>query len=325
MEVVKAKGFFSRFLLKEKRPFISKQDLNIKAIKKFGMFGVAAAILVLLFLPNTKPEKSFHEGGGSGGPGGGPDSASGTTSQTGQMGAGESGAQMQPPHSGSGSLDYLYAKPSGGAQAAGPNRNAAMVLPRQGADAKTQLPPGTRIAVRLTDKVIVAGQPLPVIGVVSNDLVYEDDVSIPEGSKLYGEVSFNETSGRASVSWKSIEFPDRRLRTISAIGQGLDGQVGVNGYVHSEALKNTIGETISRFIGAYAQGSMQQGVLGAAPGGADNGLKSAVAETAKDRADAWAEDLKKEKKWIELDPGQESYAILDQSFPFRDPGATYGR
>ena len=65
--------------------------------------------------------------------------------------------------------------------------------------------------------------------------------------------------------------------------------------------------------------------MGAAPGGAENGLKNAVAETAKARADTWAEDLKKEKKWIELEAGAESFAVLNQPFSFRDPGATYGR
>ena len=104
----------------------------------------------------------------------------------------------------------------------------------------------------------------------------------------------------------------------------MDGQVGVEGRIHSDAIKNTIGETITRFIGAYAQGSIQQGSLGAAPGGSENGLKNAVAETANARADAWGEDLKKEKKWIELEAGTESYAVLTQSFVFRDPGATYG-
>jgi hypothetical protein len=70
---------------------------------------------------------------------------------------------------------------------------------------------------------------------------------------------------------------------------------------------------------------MSQGQLGASEGGHQNGMKKAVASTAKDRANAWAEDMNKEKKWIELQMGAEFYTVLNQPFLFRDPGATHGR
>ena len=200
-----------------------------------------------------------------------------------------------------------------------------MVIAREGTDSRTQLPPGSRIAVYLLEKVIVGSQGMPVIGRVSRDFVYEDNIAIPQGSKAFGEVSFDDSLERASVAWRAIELPDGRQRAMSAIGVGLDGRVGVEGHIHSEAVKNTIGETLTRFIGAYAQGSMQQGQMGAESGGVGNGLKTAVAETAKERADNWAKDMRKEKKWIELDAGVESFAVLNQPFLYRDPGAMNGR
>ena len=70
---------------------------------------------------------------------------------------------------------------------------------------------------------------------------------------------------------------------------------------------------------------MNTGMLGANQGGHENGLRNAVAQTATDRANAMGEDLQKERKWIELDGGTETTAVLSQPFTFRDAGATYGR
>jgi type IV secretory pathway VirB10-like protein len=166
---------------------------------------------------------------------------------------------------------------------------------------------------------------LPVIALVTKDVFHEDNLAIAEGSKIFGEASFDEASDRAQISWKTIQLPDGKERPLGALGISLDGQVGVEGVIHSEAMKNTIGQTVTRFIGAYAEGSMQRGALGANQGGNENGWRNAVAETAKDRTEAWAEDMKKEKKWIELKAGTELFAVLTQPFVFRDPGSFYGR
>jgi hypothetical protein len=37
------------------------------------------------------------------------------------------------------------------------------------------------------------------------------------------------------------------------------------------------------------------------------------------------EDLQKERKWIELQSGSETIAVLNQPFTFRDAGATNGQ
>ncbi|MEK6554611.1 MAG: hypothetical protein AABZ31_05190, partial [Bdellovibrionota bacterium] len=136
---------------------------------------------------------------------------------------------------------------------------------------------------------------------------------------------FYEGGERPKNEWRSVQLPDGRERSLSAIGVGVDGQPGVSGRVHSDALKNAVGQTLTRFIGAYAEGSMQRGALGGSPGGRDNGLKNAIAETARDGAETWANDLKKEKRWIEISNGTEFYANLTANFAFRDPGATYDR
>ena len=317
------KNRISSLFLKDSLPFTKKRDLNWSAIKVIAGAGVGVTVLVLLLLPTPKEEqKNFHEKiePGSGAVISTNDNTA-TQDTLAQLQGARTNVNTVPR-----SLDGLYQSGAvGGAPINGPDRNSTMILGRQGADSRNQLPPSIRISVRLTEKAILGTQAMPVIGVVLHDVSHEDNVAIPEGATLYGEASFDDSSERARIDWKSVRFPDGRERQISAIGVGSDGQAGVDGNLHSEAIKNAVGQTVTRFIGAYAEGSMQKGSFGASQGGSDNGLKNAVAETAKDRADAWAEDMKKEKKWIELQAGVELTAVLTQPFLFRDPGAVYGR
>ncbi len=319
MEVVAFKERLSKLLLKDSMPLTTKRDVNWATVKKFTGLGVGAAVLAVLFMPTPKEvQTTFHEKTAGGVPTqSAPQENNPTQDALMQFQASRTNVGAIPE-----SLDYLY---QGGASGKNQDRNSSMILTRGGADSKTQLSAGSRIAVRLLQTTIVANQAMPVIGLVARDVVQEDSVAIPQGAKLLGDVSFDDSAGRAQISWKSIQFPDGKERQIAAIGVSSDGQVGVEGNVHSEVFKNTVGQALTRFIGAYAEGSMQTGPLGANQGGSENGMRKAVAETAKDRAEAWAEDMKKEKKWIELKAGSEFYAVITQPFIFRDPGATYGR
>lgn len=316
MEVIKSQ--LSKLLLKDALPLTKKRDVNWSVLKKFAGIGIGIAILTVLLLPAPKEEQTvFHEtnqGGGS--------RASVENNPT-----QDTLAQLQSARTNNAavpnSLDPLYM--GGGASGSMRDRNSSMILTRGGVDSRTQLPPGSRILVRLVQGATVANQAMPVIAVVAKDVVQEDSLAIPKDSKLFGDVSFDDGSERAQMSWKSVQFPDGRERQLSAIGVASDGQVGVNGKIHSDALKNTVGQTLTRFIGAYAEGSVRRGSFGSNEGGRDNGFKNAIAETAKDRAEAWAEDMKKERKWIELRAGDEFFAVVTQPFTFRDPGATYGR
>ena len=239
----KIKGSF----LKEPKAFTTKRDVDWSAIKKFGGLGIFAAVVVVLLLPTPKPEQTtFHEKVDPG--------ATLQPKSTENDPSSDTLAQLQQAQMGNrnvpGSLDYLYqgANGGGGAGGKGQDRNSPMILARGGVDSKTQLPPGSRIAVRLLERAVIAGQAMPVIGIVVKDVVHEDSVAIPEGSKLFGEMSFDDSSERAQVGWRSIQFPDGRERQISAMGVSSDGQVGLEGHVHSDALKNTVGQTGASFF-----------------------------------------------------------------------------
>lgn len=321
-------GRLQEYFLKEPKPFTSKREVNWAKVQKWAVGVVLILILGIIAMPSPKiDQETFHEKAEKGSLNQIKQAENDPTQET-IMQLKESQVNVQQVH---GSLDYLYRPDSqvgssgGGGGRSAPDRNSSMILGRGGTDTRTQLSPGTRITIRLTGKTTIANQGMPIVGIVSQDVSAESGLAIPSGSKVLGDASFDEDSERASISWRSIILPDGRERPFSAIGIGRDGQVGVGGNVHSDGVKNAIGQTLTRFVGAYASGSMNTGSFGENQGGHRNGLRNAVAQTATDRADAMGEDLQKERKWIELESGSETIAVLNQAFTFRDAGGTYGR
>ena len=199
------------------------------------------------------------------------------------------------------------------------NRNTSMIIGRDN-DLSTTLPPGTKFWVKLAQPATVTKRTLPVIGVIVSSVNGGNSVAIPENSQIFGEAMLDSESERASITWKSIMFPDGRSKTLSALALGEDNQAGVDGNYHSDALKNTTGQLVSRFVGGVAQGAITRTPFGASQGGIQNGLLQGVADTAKDRTDSWSEDMKKPRAWIELEAGARFQVILSQPFTYRDPG-----
>lgn len=317
---------FKNYFLKQPKPFTSKREVNWSKVQTWAISFVCALIIGIIVIPSSEPDQeTFNEKVERGSLAKALPAENDPTQETiRQLQESQVNVRQIP-----GSLDYLYrpSRPagSGGGGRSDQDRSASMILSRGGTDARTQLFAGTRVSIRLSGKVTIANQGMPVVGIVSDDVSAESGIAIPSGSKVLGDASFDEESERASISWRSIILPDGRERPFSAIGIGRDGQVGVNGKVHSDGVKNAVGQTLTRFVGAYAAGSMNTGAFGANQGGHENGLRNAVAQTATDRANAMGEELQKERKWIELQSGSETFAVLNQPFTFRDAGATNGR
>ncbi len=315
------------YFLKEPRPFTSKREVDWSKVQMMGIVGVGLLILGIIFMPTSRPDQeTFHEKAEKGSLAQIKQDENDPTQETIRQ-LQESQASARQVH---GSLDYLYRQdsPTGTGSGSGrssQDRSSGMVLSRGGSDSRTQLSAGTRVSIRLTEKSTIANQGMPVVGIVSQDVSSDSGTAIPSGSKVLGDASFDEGSERAAITWRSIILPDGRERPFSALGVGRDGQVGVNGNVHSDGIKNAVGQTLTRFVGAYAAGSMNTGAFGANQGGNTNGLRNAVAQTATDRANEMGENMQKERKWIELSAGAETIAVLNQPFTFRDAGATNGR
>lgn len=317
---------FKNYFLKESKPFTSKREVNWSKVQTWSIVVVGIIIFGIIVMPSSQPDQeTFYEKAEKGSLAKAQLADNDPTQETIRQ-LQESQASVRQVH---GSLDYLYrpSSPVGSSSGSGssPDRNSSMILSRGGTDIRTQLSAGTRVTIRLTNKVTIANQGMPVVGIVSQDVSSESGTAIPSGSKVIGDASFDEDSERASISWRSIILLDGRERPFSAIGVGRDGQVGVGGNVHSDGVKNAVGQTLTLFVGAYAAGSINTGAFGANQGGHTNGLRNAVAQTATDRANAMGEDLQKERKWIELHSGSETIAVLNQPFTFRDAGATNGQ
>jgi type IV secretory pathway VirB10-like protein len=319
---IKFKKTFSDLIYKEEKPFRTKREINWKFFSNLSIVTVVLVIMAVIIKPQSVPNQEvFHEKTQSGAVV--RTTENNPTEQTvAQFQKGS--VNLQNVHS---SLDNTYAPTSGGGgqlgHSGGKERNASMILARSGSDIKNQLSAGTRIFIKLIDKIIVSTQALPLVGIITRDVTHDDELAIPQGSKVLGSVSFDDSSERANINLTNIIFPDGRERQISAVAIGADEQLGVEGNIKSKALQNTAGFAFSRFIGAYAQGSMSSGQLGAQSGGSQNGMKNAISATAEDRANAYADDMKKQKKWIELTNGTQFMAILNQYFIYREPGGTY--
>ena len=314
-----------QYFLKEAKPFTTKREVNWSKVKIVSGCVLVLAILVIMCIPTTKQEETiFHEKAEAGTLNQIKTTENDPTQETIKQ-LKDSQVNLQQVH---GSLDYLYqpssVRGSSGGTNSGRDRTSAMILSRGGTDSRTQLSSGTKVIIRLNGKTTIAGQAMPVVGIVTSDVPSESGIAIPSGSKVLGEASFDSDNERASVLWRSIILPGGRERPFSAVSMGGDGQIGVDGNVHSDGLKNATGQTLTRFVGAYAAGSMSTGMFGANQGGKSNGIKNAIAQTATDRANAMGESLQKERKWIELQSGAETIAVLNQPFTFRDVGTMNG-
>jgi len=322
MEIANKITFFDQMknlAFKEKYYFLTRREINWSSLGKCAALALALGLIGILLIPAPmEAPQSFTEQSQLGEK---PRlEASDPTQETLQQISQGSFSRTAPVH-----LSNLYlSSPAGGRNGVSDSKNSSMILGRGSLDTRTQIPAGSRIAVRLIEKAIVASQGMPVMGVITQNYVYDDSVAVPQGSRILGDISFDNSGERASMTWRSVQLPDGRERPLSAIGVGLDGQIGVEGRVHSELVKNVVGQTMIRFLGAYAAGSMQRGSFGQNPGGAENGFKNAISETAQDQAERWANDLRQEKRWIEISNRTEFYAVLTENFAFRDPGATYG-
>lgn len=313
------------WFLKAPKPFTTKRDVKWERLGWIAAGVLILLILLILILPAETIEQTvFHEkvnaSGGSSGNGMENNPTQDTVRQFEEAQVGSRSVH--------GSLDHLYADTGGRSLAAGrggpsADRSSSMIISR-GGDTKNQLSSGTRIRVKLAEDLVVSSQSVPLIGYISSDVYSDSTLAIPKGSKLMGEASFNESTERASVNWRSVITPDGKERAFSALSVGQDSQEGIKGNVRSEAVKNSVGQTLTTFVGAYAAGSMNTGAFGANQGGPRNGLRNAIAATATNRANSLGEELQKESKWIELKGGSELTAILNQPFVFRDPGGTNG-
>jgi type IV secretory pathway VirB10-like protein len=148
----------------------------------------------------------------------------------------------------------------------------------------------------------------------------DSGLRLPAGTRFYGEASFGRGQDRAQVRFTQISLPNGEIKEVSGLALGKDGQSGIEGKVFSDGSKNTAGQIITTFVAGMAAGSVETDIFGGSKGGVQNGLLSAVAATAKDRAQSYGEKLKAEREWIEIAQGVECDAVLNQSLNLQNGG-----
>lgn len=308
------------YFFKEAKPFIGKRDVDWFKLKFIAIISLLVIVLVIFLFPESKPvQEKFYEKVELGSLESSLNQDDPTLQTVKQLKEAE--VNVKHVH---GSLDHLYRKNSSSSSVGSTReQGSSMILSRGGNDTRTQLLSGAKVEIALSGSMSVSTEQMPITGVVVKDVYAENSVAIAQGAKALGVVSFDESLERAVITWRSIVLADGRQRPFSAVSIGSDGQTGIKGSVSSDAMKNAVGQTLTRFVGAYASGSMNKGALGSNEGGHKNGIKNAVSETATEHANSMGEDLSKKRKWIELESGTNSFAILDQPFSFRDVGVLH--
>jgi len=297
----KFKGTFIR-----KNSYSEKTDINFKAVRVVATAGIFIFIIVVFLLPTEVPVEF--------------------TQKIEHTEASEDTQFESDSLSGKNSAQNLWASPKvsipqgGGSQI---NYNTSMIIGSQGGNAKTELRAGIRLPLRISDKVVVSQDSVPILAELILDSQSESGLKLPAGTRFYGEASFQKGTDRAQIRFSQISLPNGQIRKLSAMALGQDGQPGVVGRIFSDGMKNTAGQVLTTFVGGLAAGSMQTDILGNSKGGIQNGLLGAVAATAQSRAQAYGEKLKTEREWIELQAGAECDAVLNDSLKLQEGGGDY--
>ncbi|MGZ3772735.1 MAG: TrbI/VirB10 family protein [Pseudobdellovibrionaceae bacterium] len=302
----KVKDWFKGLFFK--KTLVSKKiELNLSSIKWMGIILTLVFICVIMLLPEDVPVQF-----------------------TARM-AEESGSSLNTEHTDQnkrtiGSSKQLWAAPrhesyglsgGGGVEI---NYNTSMLLGASEGNAKTQLRSGTRLPLRILDKVIVSQDSVPVLAELLLDGMTESGLRMPAGTKFYGEASFTKGAERAQIIFKQISLPNGQIKNLTAKALGKDGHPGIPGRIYSDGAKNTAGQVLTTFVGGLAAGSVQTDVFGRSKGGLENGLLNAVAETARSKAQSYGENLKTEREWIEIQSGTECDALLSESMDLQYGG-----
>ncbi len=300
-ELIKKIGGFKNIIsnLFVKKSVVSqKSEVNINSIRRIAVTFVFIFVAVVMLMPDEQTLEFLEK------------RDDGTT---------ESDALRNEPLSGSSettsarSLWDTQKPPFPSHSGSQPNHNTSMILGSKNGNAKVELRAGQRLPLRILDKFIVSQESVPILAELILDARTDSGLSLPARTRFYGEANFQKGSERAHVQFRQISLPSGEIRPISGIAIGKDGHPGISGRVFSDGMKNTAGQVLTTFVGGLASGSIETDLMGRSRGGVQNGLLTAVASTAKDRAQAYGERLKNEREWIEVTADQECDVLLNDA------------
>ena len=201
------------------------------------------------------------------------------------------------------------------------NRNANQVIRRGvgGNDPTAQLPLGTVIPAKLISNVLSTNTSSPVMALTLKDAESPTGISLPQGSKLIGNSTFDEASRRIQIQFYSVIYEDGTQHSIQGLAVMPDGSSGLDGDYHSGEGKRQLGSFLTNFVGGLADGmkdrSSSGGLMGSyEPGSIKNGLLNGVSTSASDEAKHISDGLSNEKPSMTVTSGFPFLLFLQKEY-----------
>ena len=299
-----AKKRLGAYFLHVYAPFTQKKTVIVKAVLWVSFVGVLGCVAYILFAGGAaeKSESAAKSGKSS---------AAGNDSQ-----AGSKKNDGAPKPQGA---DYISLHPQAGY---GGTRNyaASQIVKAESGFGRVGLPMASLIAAQLIGKVVTSDSATPTIAVIPQDVSWEDDVLIPEGSKALGQTTFDESTQRVQVRFHGVVFPDGTSHSISGLALSADGSAGLSGEYHSGTIGQQVGKFLSMFIGGLSDGmkdrqpSQGPGAPPYEPGSLRNGALNGLAVTSSEFAKSKSQELERSKPFMELPSGMGFVIYLDKEF-----------
>lgn len=280
-----------------------KKEVNLAGFKWMGLLSLVLFVGYVLFMPNEVPQEFSQK-------------MKDPENKQESSDSGKGASQSPPQNTATGlwnhqSVTYSQAGGGGGSRI---NYNTPMAIGSNLGNAKTQFRAGIKIPLKIVDKFIVSQDSVPILAESILDSTTEAGIRIPAGTKFYGEASFQRGADRAQITFKQMSLPSGEIKALSGIALSKDGQNGILGKVSSDGVKNSAGQVITAFVGGLAAGSIQTDAFGRSKGGVENGILTAVSETARTQAQKYGERLKEEREWIEVSENTECDILLKETF-----------
>jgi len=231
-----------KIVLKERIPFVEKREINWPIIAKLSGIFLFILIVILLCLPETQGqteefsgelEKKFEKRSEPGS-----DSREKTPSEEALILLSPDKTRFKnEANSLKGEFWQEGISTSGSktGEANSRERSGGMIIVPPGKNGRNQLAQGLKLKVRLSESILISQSSVPVIGIITKDVWVESGLAIPEGTRIFGDLSFEESSKRVKGSFHSLEEPGGRQRALTGVALGLDGHLGLTGRVHSDS------------------------------------------------------------------------------------------
>ena len=296
-----------QYFLENYVPFTGKKTLKIKAFIVLAVLLTLGAVGYIMVAGNAAEKsdataKTTDKSVGS---------SQSSISQNGSKNSQSSGKPQ--------GTDYVSVHPN---QGYGNSRNysASQVVKADSGFGRVALPLAFQIPAVLSGRIVTSDAATPTIAIIPQDVAWEDEILIPEGSKALGQTTFDESTHRVQLRFSAVVFPDGSSHSFSGLAMSTDGAAGLSGDYHSGTIGQQVGKFLSMFIGGLSDGMKDRQPSQAPmtppyePGSLRNGALNGVAVTSSEFAKSKSQELERSKPFMEIPGGTALMIFLDKEF-----------